>query len=359
MFEILNTPLKHQIGLTNVTGWNQARMVLNSEFTKLERYHRSNISFIPNNHILVQLLNAANFKNGLLEEIAIDLSDQFDNMMTSLGIGSPYGRPDFSINSWFYNKRTYEILIQDSSLFNADDVYENWADARPVRILHHPFNDMSFAIPNGKYVNNGPAGYAVIMINPAMLAIQYKGYLDHCKRTTKIVQAPAIYVSQYPIFNMLKDHLDIAIRNRIIDTFLGNPLQPYRSSHSMALNNPTSYIDATVASVIKNIKAQPYKFNKVMEMMPAFSKETQRETLAFPFNAITHYTGWIFDVARAPVLDFLIHYGNVQPNFENNDYINDIKRSLREMEMDKSIPSNTPLSARYHIENLTKLTSVL
>ena len=358
MFELFNTPMRHQLPIPNVTGWNQARNMLNGEYVKLERFHRSNISFIPNNHVLVSLLNTE-IPSGTAPEVAMALSDAFDNKMTQLGIGSPYGRPDFSINSWFYNKRTYEILLQDSSMFDADEVYENWQDARPIRVLHHPFNDISFAIPNGKYISNSTPGYAVITINPAMLLLQFKGYMDYCKEKTKQMQAPAIFLSQYPIFNMLKDHIDIAIRNRLVNIFDETDNQPYRSSHAIGLNNPTPYVDAALNSVIKNIGTQPYKFNRVLELIPAFTKATQRETTPYPINAITHYTGWIYNVARAPVLDFLIRYGIRYPNYENNDYINDIKRSLKEMEMDRSIPNNASPLARHYVNSLEGLVVTL
>lgn len=357
MFELFNGKLFHQLPTPNATGWNQARNVLNSEFLKLERYHRSNVSFVPSNHILIQLL-ATNIPDGLANEVALQLSDVFDNKMTALGIGSPYGRPDFSINSWFYNKRTYEILVQDSSLFDADEVMENWMDARPVRILHHPFNDMSLAYPNGKYVSNSEPGFAVISINPAMLVMQYKGYIEFCKKNQRVMQAPAIYISQYPLFNMVRDHIDIALRNRLFDMMWNRPLQPYRSSHSIGLNNPTTYVDAALASVIKNISNQPLKFNKVLEMIPAFTKDTQREVTPFPLNAITHYTGWIFNVARAPLLENLMMYSAKYPNYENNDYINDIRRSLQEMTLDRSIPSNVSHVVKDCIDSLTRLISV-
>ncbi len=360
MFELFNTPLRHQIGTVNVSGWNQAKQVLNSEFNRLRNYHQNNVSFVSNDHILVRLLTSIDFTNGLLNEIALDLNDSFDGMMTSLGIGSPFGRPDFSINSWFYNRRTYEILIQDSSLFDADWVYENWKQAKPIRVLHHPFTDLSLAYPDGRYVSNEKPGYAVIAINPAMLAIQYKGYLDSFKGTeSAVIQAPAIYLSKFPIFNMLKDHIDIAIRNRCIKMFLGEPLASYRSAYSMAINNPTSYVDAGLASVIKTLRSQPFKFDKVLELIPAFSADHQRDVTPFPLNAMSHYTTWIYDLARCPILEFLVRYGNVNPNYQNLDIINDIKRSIVEMECDKSIPNNTSSVVKENFNNLKGLVSVL
>lgn len=360
MFELFNNPINYQIPTANITGWAQAYKVLTSEFIKLERYHRNNLSFVTNQNILVQMLAGLEIPSGDLSSVAMTIGDQFDNKMTSLGIGSPFGKPDFSLNSWFYNKRTYEILLQDSSLFDAEEVYNNWQNARPIRILHHPFNDLSLAYPNGKYVSDQTPGYAVITINPAMLAIQYKGYLDWCMTNNKgIMQAPAIYLSQYPVFNMLRDHIDIALRNRLIAMLQGNPLAPYRSSYSMALNNPTMYVDAALASVVKNLRGQSFKFNKVLELIPAFSKNTQREITPFPLNAITHSTAWIYDVARAPILDFLVRYGNTNPNYENLDVINNIKRSLIEMASDKSIPSNASGSARHYIDSLRNLVSVI
>lgn len=360
MFEIFNMPLRYQLPTPNATGWVQARKVLNAEYTRLERYHRSNVSFVNNQNILVQLLADLQIPNGELGSVALELSDRFDNKMTGLGIGSVFGRPDFSLNSWFYNKRTFEILLQDSSLFDADDVYTNWQDARPIRILHHPFNDMSLAYPNGKYVSNEEPGYAVITINPAMLAIQYKGYLDWCMEFNKgMINAPAIYVSQFPIFNMLKDHIDIALRNRLISMYNNEPLAPFRSAYSTAINNPTMYVNAALASVIKNINGQAFKFDRVLEMMPAFSRDTQREITAFPLNAMTYSTNWIYEVARAPLLDFLVRYGQANPNYQNLDVINQIKRSITEMINDKSIPNNASSVSRKYIEDLERLTSVV
>lgn len=360
MFEIFNTPLQHQIGTINVTGWNQARNVLTAEFNRLLRYHRQNVSFVNNDHLLVRLLNSTEYDSGLLSEVALRLNGSYDNKMTSLGIGSPFGRPDFTLNSWFYNKKTYEILVQDSSLFDADYIYENWQDAQPIRVLHHPFNDLSLAYPNGKYVSNEKPGYAVISINPSMLAIMYKGYLDSDKVANNgVVSAPGIWISQYPLFNMMNSHIDIVLRNRLIAMFQGTPLAPYRSAYSMAINNPTSYVDTALATVVKNLRSQPFKFDKVLETIPAFSRDTQRGTTAYPLNIASHHTSWIYDLARAPLLDFLIRYNNVNPNYQNLDIINKIKRSITEMEMDKSIPPQTGAAPREYFNNLKGLVAVL
>lgn len=361
MFEIFNDPVRHNIGTSHISGWNQSKAMLTAEMNKLFTYYRNNINFLPNQHFLVKLLNSVDYPtSGTIQATADMLSNYFQNNMTQLGIGSPFGRPDFSVNSWFFNKRTFEVLMMDDSSFDADDVYSNWKDAKPIKILHHPFNDLSLAIPNGKVDGGNVMGYAVILINPSMLAIQYKGYLDGLNSDLAITPfTTATFLHTYPILNTMGNMLDITIRNRLSAMYTGRPLEQFKRAHQVGVNNLTTQVDGALRSVLTLMRDQVLTFDKLLETIPSFTKVTQRDITPFPLNSMSRNTIWIYDVARAPLLDFLVRYNNDKPNYSNLQTLNLIKRSILEMEMDKSIPSNVSPIVKRHVDNLKEATSNL
>lgn len=361
MFEIFNDPLRHNIGTSHISGWNQSKSMLTAELNKLFTYYRNNITFLPNQHFLVRLLsNVVYPTSGSLQVTADTLSNYFQNTMTQLGIGSPFGRPDFSVNSWFFNKRTYEIIMMDDSSFDADDVYENWKSAKPIKVLHHPFNDLSLAVPNGKVDGGNVTGYAVVLVNPAMLAIQFKGYLDGLRDDVTLTPFTiGTFLHTYPILNMMGDMLDITIRNRLTAMYVGRPLEAFKRAHQLGVNNLTSHVDNALRVVLNTMRDQVMTFDKLLETIPSFTKVNQRDITPFPLNSMSKNTLWIYDVARAPLLDFLVRYNNDKPNYQNLQTLNLIKRSILEMELDKSIPSNASPVVKRHIDSLKEATSNL
>lgn len=361
MFEIFNNPLRHNIGTSHVTGWNQSKALISAELNKLFTYYRNNITFLPNNHLLVKLMMSTTFPNtGEMQIVADQLSNIYQNMATQLGIGSPYGKPDFSMNSWFFNKRTYEILMLDNSDFDADKTYNEWKNAKPIKVLHHPFNDFSFSVPNGRYDGGNKVGYAVILINPSMMAIQLKGYLDGLGEGANLTNLTIpSFLFAYPVLNMMDDLVDITIRNRLISLYTGQPLEPFKRTHVLGLNNLTSTIDNTLKGLLDQLRNKAMKFDEVLETIPAFSKPTQRDTTPFPINAMTKNTSWIYDIARAPLLDFLVRYNNDRPNYQNLQMLNLVKRNIQQIEMDKSIPFNASPVVYTHLDSLKNATSNL
>lgn len=340
MYRIFNNPININIGTSVITGWHNTEKQLAFEFQKLFTYYRSNLNFLPASHPVVKLLELLSLTDGTAGEVADRVSAQAENMMSNLQIGSPSSRPDFTLGSHFFNSKTFEILLADDSIFNADEVYENWKEAKPIRILHHPFNDMSLGVPNGRYEGDNDFGYAVITINPAMLLIQYKGYLDSIRSNNMVNQVSVrTFAFQYPIINCMYDVLNIALRNRITASYLGRPLAPFTRRHPFSINNYTANIDKVIEVYIKNIGNQAMSMDKAIEAMPCYGINA-RATLAYPEILASRNTKWIMDVARAPLLEFLVAYNNRTPNYQNLDFLNQIKRAITVMETDKSIPTN-------------------
>lgn len=360
MYRLFNSPPDSTIGVTNLTGWRQAQSVIRAELNKLLTYYRGNNNFLPNDHPIVRLLLGLSIPDGNVSIVADRIRSHASNMMSSLYIGSASSRPDFTVNSYFFNRKTYEILIEDDSPFNEEDTYNNWADAKAVSILHHPFNDLHMALPNGNYDGDGKMGYAVIAINPAKLLIQYKGYLDHCVRSgIKMIDAPNVFAYKYVITNALLDVIDLCLRNRFIAMYTGEPLTAYRKRHPLGIIDPTNYVTSAFNVGLKSMRDQVMPFDKVLTQMPAFTKGTQRDITQLPLLAVSRNTKWILDVCRTPLLSFLLRYNRDKPNYQNLSILNDIQNSLKVMENDRSIPSNADSVILTPINQIKEYLSVI
>lgn len=341
MYTLFNDPPRFDPGIIVAPGWRQLRVDFYTEINKIAKYYRNSSHFVTNEHILAKILlsSKAVFKGNPLK-YAEAVRSQSESSITAWGLHSAWTNGRMPDKSWFYNNAVTELLVYDDSTFDEQAEFINWTDIEAVKVHHHPFDDVGMGIPNGRYLGGNKNGYAVISINVAKLMLQYEGYLKALSNSGAGTRFnPHNFIYSYVLVNMLKSHMDCALRNRLVTLFEGGIPTKNPRSHNIALNDLSLQVSNYLIRVLEFLQKGAFEFNKVVGNMPAFSAQYQPEVLMLPEIAPTRYVSWILDLARAPLLRFLLEYNNRAANYKNLYYINEIKRSYSQTINDKTIPN--------------------
>lgn len=323
------------------------------ELAKVVNYYQQFTRWTENQHILIKMLTAMNvsFKREYLQYTDL-AGEQMFRLSTGLRITSPLEHGKIFTNGYFYNDKCQEVLIIHRNRFDLQDGITNWRDLRPVRILRHPFTDLSLGLPNGKYKSN-EHGIVVVEINAAMLALQFRRWYEEEKGTYGEVDTRTIhmFISMYPMVNALYSHLDLCYFNRMNAIMHGEPVEGFNNPHPFGIVDYTGRVDNAIKQTLEVQERRPLTFDHILCNIPMISSPTLFETMQLPDTVVTRQIKWALIVSRIPVIRFLVKLNHETDNEKNRWYLSQLRIALKEMRNDRILQSGLPTEFYQEIEN--------
>ncbi len=340
MHNLFNNPRIFNSGVQTLPGWNNARETIYTELGKLARYFRESSEWILNTHPLVKLLKSdttplyENADNTLEAARSRWLSDA-----EMFGISTPYRRANHVPNNIAYPNNINEYVALDDSIPLGSEIKTKWQHLEPIRVLDHPYADLNLGIPNSRFIGDPVNGNkAYICINIPVLILQYRMWQKYeAERTGIEVDAPHIFLSRYPLFNLVNSHMDVVIRNRFIQHYNQQEPAPFKRLRvgGVAVNDTSHYVDRSLLALVKILTSGKYTFNEINQQVPQLSFTNVSQTLILPEMTYTRSIRWVYDASRLNWLSFLAEYHQTHGTDKNREDIDTIRRRLKEMRTDR------------------------
>lgn len=356
MYSLFNSPPLFNPGLSKVTGWNETRRVVLDEMNKLARHYRITSQWSRNTNVLNRILEALDISPNKDKNYVAEMArEDFSQMVAQFGMYSSMVTTRNPPLSQFYNQQCLELLVYDDSYFDANAAAANWQNLEPIKILEHPFDDIHLSIPDDTYRNqNDQQGLAIISINVPMLVVQLHYWVEsQTKLSDDVYAQTAQFLTRYPIFNSMKSHLDIAIRNRLFRLYNNEGVSNFLKVHPVAIRDYSQLLDNSLRNACKVLRESNLTYDEILMNIPAVSYENQRQVILLPRISPTRAVKWVLDMTRVRTVYNLIRYENAldsnpmisnqSKNPRNVDTRAYIKRRLTIMTNDR--PISTPLDA--------------
>lgn len=356
MYSLFNSPPSFNPGLSKVTGWNETRRNVLDEMNKLARHYRFTSQWSRNINVLNRILESLDISPNKDKNYVAEMArEDFSQMVGQFGMYSSIVTTRNPPVSQFYNQQGLELLVYDDSYFDANAARMNWENLEPIKILEHPFDDIHLSLPDDTYRSqNNQQGLVVISINVAMLVVQLHYWVENNTKLTDDVYAQtAQFLTRYPIFNAMKSHLDISIRNRFFRLYNNEEVSNFLKVHPPAIRDYSQLLDNSLRNTCKVLRESSMTYDEVLQQIPAVSYGNQRQVIMLPRIAPTRSVKWVLDMTRIRTIYNLIRYENAQefnPRVSNQsrsprnvDTRAYIKRRLAIMSNDR--PISTPLDA--------------
>lgn len=327
---------------------------VNKDLLRFVSYYQSEKRFVNNGHLLAKILNNTpiNYDRPIKDivRIAGDIMYQVCNPH-GISTATNYGRV-FSPGQ-FYNKHNEEIILVHGTDFDIDLCYANWKSLQPIRVLAHPFSDMSLQRCNGKYESE-ERGLVVISINFPMLILQYKAWLDEKLRTGSKSRLHH-FIAMYVITNMIYTHTDLAYVNRFRKRVIKEPVSNITRKHPFYVSDIHPLLDSIIAQNIQSLGKRSLTWDDIAWDFELFTEYSLAAFMRSPDIVPTRQALWALTVGYLPFWDLFCRL-TVKHNKANNLlYTQELKRYLRSLQSDKLLdrllPKQTQDFINQHILN--------
>lgn len=339
-------PSVHTGGILVAPQWGYTKENFNTRVLAptLEYFHTHSAQLVNLPHILNRLLRSLQTPLDLpLERYATLVVDDAIHVAGALRMTTPLQK-GMVFKGGFYSVNDPEIYLATDTYFNFEEVDKSWKRIAAVRPLLHPKTDLTLTLPNGKEYGD-EHGLSVILINPAMLAVQYRAYLIDAGRTNTDGSMKR-FLSRFVIPNMLQSTADLAFLNRMIASHRNQPASNVeRTQYNFNTPDLTYYIDNVIDHVLVSLTRVHNDFDTLMTTIPSFMSASQRTALKMPPLMSTRQVDWALMAARLKYFTFAMELANKSNGNPNQAIINQAYRSMKtwgalEM-MEEQLPPET------------------
>lgn len=323
-------------GLFQLPAFTYIRNGLSTNLVKLVSFYRENPRAVRSDHFLVRLLQSIAVSHQHEPVYYVDLvSDIADELAMSLGMTSPLYPGRVFDPGIFYGRGTSEVLVSATVPFDAVEAAKDWEDLEPIWVLSHPKTDLNMDLPIGRS-NGGNGGMAVIAINIPMLALQYRQWRAREQLLRPDNQRSLMqFLCLYPLANMLRSHLDIALFNRLRAHFHGRvPLESIRRPPLHVIRYEDK-VDALLSDLVTILKRKNQYFDAVLASIPLVVENNALNRLMLPKLPPTRQVLWALTLARLDTVAFLVQLEAESNMGRNQQSINKIRRGLIQLKNDR------------------------
>lgn len=330
MLSLFNEDFFHRARIYNIPNETVLKRRYTEDYSKLHSYLLARKFILPNDHILVKLIKSVNvsFKRDLYDYVET-LRDVAPDLESMLKITSPHNffLPTYKSN--FYNSKCAEVLISISEDFDIAEATKHWKNLEPLRVISHPYTDLSYTPLVGKYVSSNASGMAYIFIDIPKLMFQYRMWIREQLKAKQVIGDIGKFLIDYPLFNLMKSHTDVAMFNRVHNVLRGKESDRYNSKIGMATLDNTKYAQAAAEVFVAQIIRSPIRFDEIIQNMPTVFNADYLNVIKLPDIAHTRQVKTVLLGARLKLFEFLLEVNAVQKSSINRSWLNVINNELR------------------------------
>lgn len=330
MINIFLEKSEYQGGIVKFSDFEYLKQIYVLDVNNITNYYHNRVYAIRNTHLLVRLLNSLDVPMdypvdqyaSVAETRATHLAGVFD-ISSSLHRGRLF-------DGVFYGPGSQEIIISDNDYFNPYYAEKHWTRIRAVKTLLHPKSDLGILLPNGRKTMTGD-GLSAFSINIPLLAVQYRSFM--LSQRMKYQSGGGFlganhFIHMYVLPNMLYDHMDWVLLNRMKNLFYGAPMGTALIKHPFLVIDYGKKLDRVLERCIYSIQKRQLRYEILLKSIPAIFAEDQQEALLMPDVAPTMQIRPHFLMARLGIIRFMMELGGQNDRSMNLDFIYPIQRKI-------------------------------
>lgn len=340
MHTLFSDPRVYTAGTIQLPNWNNARQNIYSEINKLARYYRGARERVTNSNPLVKILKTDSTPLYANADYTLEAArDRWLKEAELFGINTPFRKASYLPDNIAYPSNVKEYVAMDDSIPYGNEVKINWKKLEPIRVLDHPYADLNLSVPNGKFQGDAIYGNNVFLsINIPLLVLQYRLWQEfEAKPQNLDTEDPSVFLTRYPLLNIINSHMDIVLRNRFLNFYYGREPAPFKAIRQggVAVNDTSNFVDRSLRECVKIITSKDLNFIELNQQVPQLSFTNVAQSLVLPEMSYTRTVRWVYDASRISWYCFLVDYNNQRGMTKNNDQIDHMRRRIRIMENDR------------------------
>lgn len=356
MLSLFNEDMFHRARIYNIPSESVLKRKYVEDYTRLHSYLLSRKFTLPNDHVLVKLMKTVNvsFKRDLYDYVET-VRDAVPDLEAMLKLTSPlnFYLPNYKSN--FYNNKCTEVLISVREDFDIAMATKHWKNLEPLKVISHPFTDLSYTPLVGKYISGNASGMVYIFIDIPKLMFQYRMWVRDRLMNKQPVEEVSKFLIDYPLFNMMKSHTDVTLFNRIVNILRNQPSEQYNPKISLATVDNTKYADDTAKVFVAQIIKSPIRFDEIIQNMPTVFNKDFINVIRLPDMAKTRQVKTVLVGARLKLFEFLLEVNALQNSSINRSWLNTINTELRYLNTENIMKYGLQSETDEQVRNIKRL----
>lgn len=306
--ENINREIPYQRVRDNVTYW--------INFT------RENIVAVKSTHILNKII-AGNYipYSSNITEYKETVTKTAPMSMGLLGLTTDYSEGKLFRDGDFYGKNSHEVYVYSDDPF---DETSDWKEWTPVKVITHGGTSLDIN-PMLSNVGLVTESVSVFAINVVMLICQYALYANVTPEESG-VRGSRFFCTQYPIPNAIRSHIDVALLNRFINNWFNEYADMTTVNQKLNLRIPLRQIEMVIRDINKRSGGKRQQMKDYLYNIPLIFEENALAYADFEFEHPNSNNYWVFILARARILRFLISVCRKNNNVVGNADLIALKR---------------------------------
>lgn len=352
MIEIFRQLPEVSVGVMRPTQWSFLQEGIKRNIATVESYYKEHNRPVKSNHFLVRLLQTINVSKSLpLNRYYENVDAMALNHSMALKMTSAIYKGNV-FRGIFYGNANPEILIANDEAFDFEKVHLGWRDVSAVKLLLHPKTDMKYHLPNGVAYSD-EYGLTVVLINVAMLAVQYRAFLINQSIVNKDDSPKGIthFIGGYVLPNMLKQQAELALFNQLYNKVNNVETKAICTRvHPFAFQDYSSFIDRYIDETAKILFKSSKSHKTILTVPGSIYNKSLYETLLLPDIIATRQVEWGLVAARLKMVDFIISVAGDEVLAKNQGQLNQILRDIRTSNVYNSFIENLPNDVFFDLE---------
>lgn len=301
--------------------------------TRAAYNYRRTPYFVEADHILITILQQIGLSYSKNDKIFYaEVDHRTTRIAAACGFTDVNAKSGASAKNSFFDPAISEIVVSVSNgytdLVSIDGM---WKEFAPVRILYHPYNDLTLNIRNGS-TTKGVRGYAVIAVDIPLLALQYYKWRRWCEQNLDIMPPIGQFIYQYPLVNMMRSDLNMSYFNQLAAYATGTPIISQRKNYNFSIPDVSQFVKDDIGYILENNQKKQRNLLDLSQSIMLLDKRSVWDELQLPNIGISSANAGALSAASLQwiaVLSQLTFQSGCHDNGEVRNFIFKRFRDLR------------------------------
>lgn len=306
---------------------------LEANLQSVRQYVRQSNHTVPSDHILSRIIGMLHISDRLdvknyfhaVEDVAYEIANAL-HITNPFNAGKPHTGDFFGPQIPTYLHAVNGSLplgkIEHGQLIDFENI-------EAVKIIKHPYTDLSFNVPDGQLPDK--ANYGIVEIDIPLLALQYRQWY-HWRLANDSTQTIKQFIYTHVLTNTLKRYNDLILFNRY-DYILNDltPDTPIPQTRYRIIDWDLPCLQAQTDIVDELIFGRAKDWRTLIAQVP-LSKDRHLLDIAAPANTLlTAQNEWLIVASQMPLWRFLATINDLNNSRSNRQYINQILRTFKSL----------------------------
>lgn len=292
-------------------------LVLKQRNAILDRYSRAPMTMLNNRQLDRLIASFTTPVSSNWEQYYAKLRANANRHAAVVGIVSPTHMAKITSNPFFSSEGIFETTVAVEYPWSANDSYK---DIRAVRWLYHESTNLHMPVYNRQNIPDfTDTGVWVIGIDVPLLMVQYHKWRYASNHGDSIDR----FVASVVLPGMIDSHFGLAVLNRLRLLAEGKVPGYSPNPHQSAYPSLDSSVDAILKYYIKGLENKNrLKYHQMLSALPGFLAPTFWDIARVPNAVGSNLSNWARDLARFPLVSFLLRFMDTIGNNANREFIN-------------------------------------